>query len=79
MKQRTFLLILMPWYRSFSYINNGSLTDEYFQNSYSTLDNGYENNAAHVKPTDFVELDYHRKLEFVYEISLRETNLGSGE
>lgn len=41
--------------------------------------NYFENNAAHVKPTDFVELDYHRKLEFVYEITLRETNSGSGE
>ena len=31
--------------------------------------NYFEYNAAYVKPTDFVELDYHRKLEFVYEIT----------
>ncbi|MGB8452847.1 MAG: hypothetical protein WCD89_11020 [Anaerocolumna sp.] len=32
--------------------------------------NYFENNAANIKPADFVELDYHRKLEFVYEITL---------
>lgn len=32
--------------------------------------NYFENYAAHVKPSDFVELDYHRKLLFEYEITL---------
>jgi hypothetical protein len=41
--------------------------------------NYFENNAARVKPTDFVELDYHRKLKFVYEITLQETNSSNGE
>jgi hypothetical protein len=32
--------------------------------------NYFENYAAYVKPSDFVELDYHRKLLFEYEITL---------
>jgi len=35
--------------------------------------NYFEKMAAHVKPTDFVELDYYRKLEFAYEITFGET------
>lgn len=35
--------------------------------------NYFEKEAAHVKPTDFVELDYYRKLEFAYEITFGET------
>jgi len=31
----------LPRHSSFSYVNNGSLTDEYFQKAYSTLDDGY--------------------------------------
>lgn len=30
----------------------------------------FDKNAAYVKSTDFVELDYYRKLEFAYEINL---------
>jgi len=30
--------------------------------------------AAHVKPTDFVELDYYRKLEFAYEINFNKSS-----
>jgi hypothetical protein len=33
--------------------------------------NYFEKKEGHVKPTDFAELDYYRKLEFDYEISFR--------
>ncbi|MGF7012142.1 hypothetical protein M2146_002696 [Lachnospiraceae bacterium PF1-22] len=39
----------------------------------------FEMRPAQVKPSDFVELDYHRKLEFAYEISLRNTDFVKGE
>ncbi|MCI8327621.1 MAG: hypothetical protein HFI37_07575 [Lachnospiraceae bacterium] len=35
--------------------------------------NYFEKDATHVIPTDFVELDYYRRLEFVTEITLKET------
>lgn len=34
--------------------------------------NYFEKDAAHVTPTDFIELDYYRKLEFVMEITFHE-------
>lgn len=39
----------------------------------------FEMRPAQVKPSDFVELDYYRKLEFAYEISLRNTDFVNGE
>lgn len=41
--------------------------------------NYFEKDAAHVTPTDFVELDYYRKLEFVTEITLHRANSRQGE
>lgn len=31
--------------------------------------NYFQKNAAHVTPTDFVELDYYRKLDFIHQIA----------
>jgi len=36
--------------------------------------NYFDMYATHVKPTDFVELDYYRKLEFAYEINFNEAS-----
>lgn len=39
--------------------------------------NYFDMRAALVKPSDFVELDYHRTLEFAYEISLQDSKVDS--
>ena len=41
--------------------------------------NYFEKNAAHVTPTDFIELDYYRKLDFVCRIDLNKSNFSNEE
>lgn len=41
--------------------------------------NYFEKDAVHVAPTDLVELDYYRKLEFVTEITLHRADSRQGE
>lgn len=41
--------------------------------------NYFEKDAAHVTPTDFIELDYYRRLDFVCKIDLNRTNAKTGE
>lgn len=54
----------------FSYKPNIMFCSQFIYTMLKIADlNYFEYNAANVKPMDFVELDYHRKLEFVYEIT----------
>lgn len=41
--------------------------------------NYFEKDAVHVTPSDFIELDYDRKLDFVCRIDLRKPELSNGE
>lgn len=41
--------------------------------------NYFEKDADHVTPTDFIELDYYRSLEFVCRIDLNKTDTTNGE
>lgn len=41
--------------------------------------NYFEKDAIHVTPTDFIELDYYRNLDFVYKIDLTEIDTAKGE
>lgn len=41
--------------------------------------NYFEKDAVHVKPTDFIELDYYRNLEFVCRIDLNKSDLSNTE
>ena len=41
--------------------------------------NYFEKDAAHVIPSDFIELDYYRNLEFVRRIDLSKPDLAEGE
>lgn len=41
--------------------------------------NYFEKDAAHVTPTDFIELDYYRSLDFVYKIDLNKPDFSNGE
>ncbi len=41
--------------------------------------NYFEKDAAHVTPTDFIELDYYRNLDFVCRIDLNKPDLSNGE
>lgn len=41
--------------------------------------NYFEQKAAHVRPTDFIELDYYRKLQFVDRIVLDNGDNAYGE
>jgi hypothetical protein len=43
----------------------------YHMLQYAGLDY-FEKRSTEVKPTDLIELDYHRKLDFVYEVKLNE-------
>lgn len=36
--------------------------------------NYFDQSPTNVRPSHFIELDYYRKLEFVYEISLNDAN-----
>lgn len=41
--------------------------------------NYFEKAATHVQPTDFIELDYYRKLEYVTEITFDKANHDNGD
>ena len=41
--------------------------------------NYFEKAATHVQPTDFIELDYYRNLEYVTEITFDKANPDNGD
>lgn len=41
--------------------------------------NYFEKDAAHVTPTDFIELDYYRNLDFICKLDLNKPDLSDGE